>query len=350
MLTKTTQFKNIPIIHESTVLAEYYTGSEYVWLDVKAPKLSFTEQGNEQPAGQTLQTFSLENLFPEIKSFPVVDDSIYKDLDSFKNYWSALPDNQVIPALLVVSNSMDKFKKTWEIYSWYQGKLGQSIKERGGFFESNKDTLGDYMFRLFLSKPNQNDNTAILYMLTNLGLTDTFKQKAVTAIKQGKFKKGIGIIFRGDISTEDKKLLKALFYSTAHDWTENQSIFKVLTKGDSPDLALAREVLSSDQYHEFVRQSALEALLDKDKTISSEDIKPFIINPETRRSAIRIIKSRLDKYHSRGEITKEEMITVISPLMPVFEDLVQLVDDFDIKDLQIITDAIDSASLQKVNQ
>jgi len=340
----TSKFKNIPLIQNSIFFAEYYTGTEHQWLDSKAPRLDFSKSNSLEP----VETFSLQKLFPEIKNFPVVDESIYKDLDSFKSYWGVLADNQVIPALLVVSNSFDNFKNNRDIYSWYQSKLGDSLKQRQDFFENNKDTLADYMFRLFLNKPNQNDNTAILYCLSNLRLTDTIKEKAVNAIKEDKLKKGINIIFWNKISDEERDILKVVFYKTAHDWVQNKSIFEVLTKGNNPDLALAREVSNSDNYHEFVRNSAFEIILDRDKNITSEFIKPLIINPETRRSAIQVINSRLDRYHSRDEITSEDLIALITPLETLFEDIMKLSNDYDAKNVNTILDAINSVKVEPV--
>ena len=156
------------------------------------------------------------------------------------------------------------------------------------------------------------------------------------------------LIFWNKISDEERDILKVVFYETAHDWVQNKSIFEVLTKGNNPDLALAREVSNSDNYHEFVRNSAFEIILDRDKNITSEFIKPLIINHETRRSAIQVINSRLDGYHSRDEITSEDLIALITPLETLFEDIMKLSDDYDAKNVNTILDAINSVKVEPV--
>ncbi len=341
---KTYKFKNIPFFQNSIFLAEYYIDAKYEWLDSKVPRLDFSASNTKE----TKESFSLQKLFPEITKFPIVDDSIYKDLDSFKNYWAKVPENKVIPALLVVSNDLPKFQKEHKINSWYQRKLGKTIKEKEEFFNNNKQMISDSMFKLYLNKPNRRDNIAIIYFLNNLGLTDLFKEKALTAIKQGKLKSGYGVLFLPNMSQEEKDILKDAFYKTSHDWVENQSIFKILTKGDNPDLNLAKEVINSDNYHEYVRNNAFEVVLNYDKNISTEFIKPYLINIDTRQSTIKAIINKLFKNKPKGEITNEDLLDFIRPLKSLFEDIIQISSDYEAKDIRSILNAIDSVKAEPV--
>ncbi len=196
------------------------------------------------------------------------------------------------------------------------------------------------MFRLYLNTPKHNRKNEILYFLSNARVTDIIRAKALKAIENDKLEDGFGTIFKDELTPQEVKILKDKFYQTAHNWVQNKSIFGVLTKGTNPDIALAKEVLTSENYHHFVRSSAFEVILDRDKNISLDIIKNFINDPETRSSAIQTINRRLDGYHSRGEITKEELITLIKPLTSFLEDLALLADDHELKQYNSILDLI----------
>lgn len=181
-------------------------------------------------------------------------------------------------------------------------------------------------------------------------ITDFIRDDALVSIKEGKLNDGFSVIFKNDLSPRETETFKELFYKTADDWVQNKNIFVVLTKADKPDLELAKEVLKSDNYHEFVRNSAFEIILDRDTNIISDTIKTSLLDPDSRRSAVQTINNRLDKYSSKNEISKEKMIALIIPLRPLLEDIILLSDDYEAKDIQNIINALDSATPQTAEQ
>jgi len=131
----------------------------------------------------------------------MLPEDLFKDKPTFENYWTSLPDDEVVPSLLEVSSKMEQLKENDNIYYWYQSGLVKKLKERKGFFETNKSKIARSLFRLFLTMPDQNGSTAIAYFLTNGGLTELIRDDALEAVRNGKLKNGIDTIFKGDNQT-----------------------------------------------------------------------------------------------------------------------------------------------------
>ena len=90
-----------------------------------------------------------------------------------------------------------------------------------------------------------------------------------------------------------------------------------------PDIALAQRALDDKGQSIHVRQRALEVLIDRKTGFSSSDLKPYILHSEMRDWTLNAISNRLGNYGSSNQISKEKLITILKPLIPVFEDLAE---------------------------
>jgi hypothetical protein len=93
-------------------------------------------------------------------------------------------------------------------------------------------------------------------------------------------------------------------------------------------MALAQEALDDKGQSIHVRQCALEVLIDRKTGFSSSDLKPYILHSEMRDWTLNAISNRLGNYGSSNQISKEKLITILKPLIPVFEDLAEQEDQY----------------------
>ena len=254
-------------------------------------------------------------------------EDLFKDKSTFENYWTSLADDEVVPSLLEVSSKMEKLKENQNIYSWYQAGLVKKLKERKDFFEANKPKIAKSLFRLFLEMPDQNGNTAIAYFLTNGGLTELIRDDALEAVKSRKLKNGIDTIFKGELSVKERDIFNDVFQKSDY-WVESLAILKLLTRGPNADIALAQRTLDDKGQSIHVRQRALEALIDRKSDFSSSDLKPYILHSEMRDWTLNALSNRLGNYGSSNQISKEKLITILKPLIPVLEDLAEQEDQY----------------------
>jgi hypothetical protein len=222
---------------------------------------------------------------------------------------------------------MEQLKENDNIYYWYQAGLVKKLKERKDFFETNKAKIAKSLFRLFLTMPDQNSNTAIAYFLSNGGLIDLIRDDALEAVKSRKLKNGIDTIFKGELSDKERDIFNDVFLQSDY-WVESLETFKLLTRGPNADMDLAQRALDDKGRSIHVRQHALEVLIDQKNDFSSSDLKPYILHSEMRDWTLNAISNRLGNYGSSNQISKEKLITILKPLIPVFEDLAEQEDQY----------------------
>jgi hypothetical protein len=254
-------------------------------------------------------------------------DNLFKDKATFENYWTSLSDDEVIPSLLEVSSKMVQLKENDNIYYWYQSDLVKKLKERKGFFDTNKTKIARSLFSLFLEMPDQNSNTAIAYFLSNGGLIELIRDDALEAVKSRKLKNGIDTIFKGELSGKERGIFNDVFEKSDY-WVESLEILKLLTRGPNADIALAQRALDDKGRSIHVRQHALEVLIDRKNDFSAADLKPYILHSEMRDWTLNAINNRLGNYGTSNQISKEKLITILKPLIPVFEDLAEQEDQY----------------------
>jgi hypothetical protein len=238
-----------------------------------------------------------------------------------------LADDEVVPSLLEVSSKMDQLKESDTIYSWYQAGLIKNLKGRTGFFENNRVKIAKSLFRLFLEMPDQNGNTAIIYLLSNGGLAELIRDDALEAVKSGKLKNGFDSIFKGELSLTERSVFHDLFGRSDY-WVESLQILKLLTRGVDADVDLAQRALDDKGESIHVRQHALEILIDRKSDFSPSDLKTYILHPEMRDWTLNALGNRLGNYGSPDQISKEKLIVLLKPLTPIFEDLAEQNDQY----------------------
>ena len=175
--------------------------------------------------------------------------------------------------------------------------------------------------------PDQNGSTAIAYFLSNGGLTALIRDDALEAVKSGNLKNGIDTIFKGELSAKEREVFHDVFQKSDY-WVESLEILKLLTSGTNADLALAQRALDDKGQSIHVRQRALEVLIDRKTGFSSSDLKPYILHSEMRDWTLNAISNRLGNYGSSNQISKEKLIAILKPLIPVFEDLAEQEDQY----------------------
>jgi len=307
-----------------TLIAEIYDSVEYTWLDIDVPTLKLTPERKKRVADKKID----ENVGREKQEKQVtLPVDLFKNKSTFENYWTSLADNEVVPSLLEVSGRMEQLKENDTIYYWYQSGLVKKLKERKGFFETNKERIARSLFTLFLTMPDQNGNTAIAYFLTNGALTEFIRDDALEAVKSGKLKNGIDTIFKGKLSGKEREVFHDVFQKSDY-WVESLEILKLLTRGPKPDIALAQRALDDKGQSIHVHQRALEVLIDRKTGFSSSDLKPYILHSDMRDWTLNAISNRLGNYGSSNQISKEKLITILKPLIPVFEDLAEQEDQY----------------------
>ena len=316
-------WKFLPL-SDLTLIAEIYDSVEYTWLDVDVPTLTLKPEKKQSVAGKDID--ESKGLEKQEKQVTLPED-LFKDKSTFENYWATLADDEVVPSLLEVSGRMEQLKENDTIYYWYQSGLVKKLKERTGFFEANKTEIARSLFSLFLEMPDQNGNTAIAYFLTNGGLTELIRDDALEAVKSRKLKNGIDTIFKGELSGKERGVFNNVFLQSDY-WVESLEILKLLTRGPNADIALAQEALDDKGQSIHVRQRALEVLIDRKSDFSSSDLKPYILHSEMRDWTLNAISNRLGNYGSSNQISKEKLITILKPLIPVFEDLAEQEDQY----------------------
>ncbi len=296
--------------------AEIYDSVEYTWLDVEVPKLPLSPE-------KRIRIVRKENEERESKESRVkLPDDLYRDRATFENYWESLTDDEVVPSLLEVSTKMELLKENDAIYSWYQADLVKKLKERKEFFESNRSEIAKSLFNLFLTMPDQNGNTAIAYFLSNGDLTELIRDEALEAVKSRKLKNGIDRFFKGELSAMERSTFQEVFKRSDY-WVESLEILKLLTRGVNADIALAKRALDDKGQSIHVRQYALEVLMDRNSDFSPSDLKPYVLDPDMRDWTLNAINNRLGNYSSSNQISKEKLITILSPLKSLFEDLAE---------------------------
>ena len=307
-----------------TLIAEIYGAVEYPWLDIDVPTLSLSpEKKNSVVIKDNDESTGREKQGKQI----ALPENLFKDKSAFENFWASVADDQVVPSLLEVSGKMEKLKENDTIYYWYQSDLVKKLKERKNFFEANKEKIARSLFKLFLTMPDQNGSTAITYFLTNGGLTGLIRDDALEAVKDRKLKNGIDTIFKGELSDKERDIFNDIFQRSDY-WVESLEIFKLLTRGPNADIALAERTLDDKGQSIHVRQHALEVLIDRKTGFSSSDLKPYILHSDMRDWTLNAISNRLGNYGSPDQISKEKLITVLKPLIPVFEDLAEQEDQY----------------------
>ncbi len=307
-----------------TLIAEVYDSVEYTWLDVDVPKLELTLEKKRHAVSEDIDE-SVETQKQEKQV--QLPKNLFKDKSTFENYWTSLADDEVVSSLLEVSSKMELLKKNDKIYYWYQAGLVKKLKERKDFFEANKPKIAKSLFRLFLTMPDQNSNTAISYFLSNGGLIELIRDDALEAVKNRRLKNGIDTIFKGELSAEERDIFNDVFEKSDY-WVESLESFKLLTRGPNGDMALAQRTLDDKRQSINVRQNALEVLIDQKNGISASDLKPYILHSEMRDSTLNAINNRLGNYRSSNPISKETLIANLKPLIPVFEDLAEQEDQY----------------------
>jgi len=307
-----------------TLIAEIYDSVEYTWLDVDVPTLKLSPEKKKRIISKDID----ESKDKEKREKQVhLPEDLFKGKSTFENYWTSLADDEVVPSLLEVSSKMEKLKENPNIYSWYQAGLVKKLKERKDFFKANKPKIAKSLFRLFLEMPDQNGNTAIAYFLTNGGLTELIRDDALDAVKSQKLRNGIDTIFNGELSVKERDVFNDVFQKSDY-WLESLEILKLLTRGPNADMALVQRTLDDKGQSIHVRQHALEVLIDRKNDFSSFDLKPYILHSEMRDWTLNAISNRLGNYGSSNQISKEKLITILKPLIPVFEDLAEQEDQY----------------------
>jgi len=316
-------WKFLPL-NNLTLIAEIYDSVEYTWLDIDVPALTLSPQKRKHAASGGIDESAGRE---EQEKQVTLPEDLFKDKSTFENYWTSLGDDEVVPSLLEVSVNMERLKENDNIYYWYQAGLVKKLKERKVFFEANKTEIARSLFSLFLEIPDQNGNTAIVYFLTNGGLTELIRDDALEAVKSQKLKNGIGTIFKGELSVKERDIFHDVFLQSDY-WVESLEILKLLTRGPNADMALAQRALDDKGQSIHVRQRALEVLIDRKTGFSSSDLKPYILHSDMRDWTLNAISNRLGNYGSSNQISKEKLITILKPLIPVFEDLAEQEDQY----------------------
>ena len=317
-------WKFLPL-ENSTLLVDFYDSSEYVWLDIDVPRLDFRQKIEDVVT--TDREDLPGNLFPEYQDLPEISEGIYKDKALFASYWGSLNDEQIIPALLVVSSNLEMVKANSEVYYWYQADLGRKLKERREFYEANKEKIAEQLFQLFLEMPDQNGNTAIAHLLSNSDLAGLVREKALKAVQDKKLRNGIAVFFKGELNDTERNVFSKVFENSDY-WVESLEVLKLLTQGPKGDLALAQHVLKDEGRSIHVRNYAFAALLDGKEGISISDIMPYIADPGMRQWVMMTISARLGDYRSAGQISREKLLEVLNPMISVFEDLAEQNDQY----------------------
>ncbi len=306
------------------LMADIYNSVEYTWLDVEVPALQLSREIENDAVSADLDKSGATDGQEKQVQLP---EGLFKDKETFESYWIFLTDDEVVPALLEVSSKMELLKENDNIYYWYQSGLVKKLKERKGFFEANKAKLAKSLFRLFLTMPDQNGNTAITYFLSNGGLLEFIRDDALEALKSRKLKNGIDTIFKGKLSAKERDIFNDVFEKSDY-WVESLETLKLLTRGPNADIALVQRTLDDKGQSIQVRQHALEVLIDRKSDFSSSDLKPYILHSEMRDWTLNAISNRLGNYGSSNQISKEKLITILKPLIPVFEDLAEQDDQY----------------------
>ncbi len=306
------------------LIAEIYDSVEYTWLDIDVPTLKLSPEKKKRDVSEDIDESKDKEKQEKQVHLP---KGLFKDKSTFENYWISLADDEVVPSLLEVSSKMEKLKENPNIYSWYQAGLVKKLKERKDYFEANKEKIARSLFSLFLEMPDQNGNTAIAYFLTNGGLTELIRDDALEAVKSRKLKNGIDTIFKGELSVKERDTFNDIFQKSDY-WVESLEILKLLTRGPNADVALAQRTLDDKGQSIHVRQCALEVLIDRKSNFSTSDLKPYILHSEMRDWTLNAISNRLGNYGSSNQISKEKLITILKPLIPVFEDLSEQEDQY----------------------
>ncbi len=307
-----------------TLIAEAYDSVEYTWLDVDVPILTLSPEKKKHIVVKDIDKSVGREKQEKTVTLPA---GLFKDKSTFENYWTSLPDDEVVSSLLEVSGNMEQLKENDSVYYWYQSGLVKKLKGRKGFFEANKEIIARSLFSLFLEMPDQNSNTAIAYFLTNGDLTEFIRDDALKAVTDRKLKNGLDTIFKGELSDKERKVFNDIFQKSDY-WAEGLNIFKILTRGQNPDIALAQRVLDDKGQSIHVRQRALEVLIDQKTGLSSSDLRPYILHSEMRDWTLHAISNRLGNYGSSNQISKEKLLTILRPLIPVFEDLAEQEDQY----------------------
>ncbi len=316
-------WKFLPL-NNLTLIAEIYDSVEYTWLDVDIPTLKLSREIENDVVHEDINVN--KGLEKQEKQVQLPED-LFKDKTTFENYWTSLADDEVVPSLLEVSSKMEQLKKNDNIYYWYQAGLVKKLKERKGFFDANKTKIAKSLFKLFLTMPDQNGNTAITYFLSNGGLIELVRNDALEAVKSRKLKNGIDTIFNEDLSAEERDIFNDVFEKSDY-WVESLEVLKLLTRGSNADIALAQRTLDEKTQSIHVRQCALEVLIDQKSDFSSSDLKPYILHTDMRDWTLNAISNRLGNYGSSNQISKEKLISILKPLIPVFEDLTEQEDQY----------------------
>ncbi len=307
-----------------TLIAEVYDSVEYAWLDVEVPELKLTPERKKRVVSKDIDESEETEKYDRQVQLP---DDLFKNKSTFEGYWTSLSDEEVVPSLMEVSGKMVKIKENDNIYHWYQSGLIKKLKERKVFFDANKPKIAQSLFRLFLEMPDQNGNTAITYLLSNGGLIGLIRDDALEAVKSGKLKNGLDMIFKEDVSEKERVIFNDIFEKSDY-WVESLEILRLLTRGPNSDVNLAMRTLDDKGQSVHVRQYALEVLIDKKSSLSASDLKPYILLSEMRDSTLSAINNRLGNYRSSKQISKEKLITILKPLIPVFEDLAEQEDQY----------------------
>ncbi len=316
-------WKFLPL-NNLTLIADIYDSVEYTWLDVDVPSLKLTPEKKKNVVSKDIdESTGIEKQEKQV----TLPEDLFKDKSKFENYWTSLADDEVIPALLEVSSKMEQLKKNNNIYYWYQSGLVKKLKERKDFFETNKEKIARSLFTLFLEMPEQNGSTAIAYFVSNGGLTELIREDALEAVKSGKLKNGIDTIFKGELSAKEREVFHDAFLQSDY-WVKSLEILKLLTSGPNADITLAQRALDDIGQSIHVRQRALEVLIDRKTGFSSSDLKPYILHSDMRDWTLNAISNRLGGYGSSNQISKEKLITILKPLIPVFEDLAEQEDQY----------------------
>ena len=114
----------------------------------------------------------------------------------------------------------------------------------------------------------------------------------------------------------------------------------MLTKGPKTDLAFVQRVLEDERKSNFVRNYALEVLVDQKQDFSASMLKAYLTDPTMRQGAMQIISDRLGEYRSKDQISKEKLIEVLHPLRPIFEDLAEEKNSFNTEKITKILELI----------
>ena len=114
----------------------------------------------------------------------------------------------------------------------------------------------------------------------------------------------------------------------------------MLTKGPKTDLAFVQKVLEDESRNSFVRNYALEVLLDQKQDFSPSMLKTYFIDPAMRQGVMQTITSRLGDYRSKDQISKEQLIEILRPLRPLLEDLTEEKNSFDTEKITKILELI----------